>query len=262
MIRWTRNPNEERGVICGCDQQQEWLLPWWWERYSFYNSYPVLFCDFGMSKQAKLWCQKHGDVVAVGFDESFIKSRQEVSSELENAWDKWNFNWASRSAWFKKPFAFLESPYKTSIWLDLDCEVLCYLGNLFEYCSINMPLAMRQEDEVIEGAFPCSTIYNGGVIVFQHGIDILLEQARWTLSSNQDFSADDVILSFLIEKTKTPIFSLPKEWNWDALYGINFFANIFHWTRKTKEIIKTQGGIKPSRDELLGIMVPKIRTTV
>ena len=252
MIRWARNPNEERGVICGCDQRQEWLLPWWWERYSFYNSYPVLFCDFGMSKEAKLWCQKHGEVVSVALDESFIKSRQDISSELESAWSRGNFNWGARSAWFKKPFAFLESPYKISIWLDLDCEVLCHLGNLFEYCSTNMPLAMRAEDKITERAVPCSTIYNGGVTVFQHGIDILLEQARLTLSSNQDFSADDVILSFLIEKTKTPIFSLPKEWNWDAFHGVNFFANIFHWKQQTKELIKTLGGIKPSRDEFLG----------
>jgi len=41
------------GLITGCDETHEWMLPTWWKHYSKRNSSPVSFIDFGMSKSAK-----------------------------------------------------------------------------------------------------------------------------------------------------------------------------------------------------------------
>jgi hypothetical protein len=248
---WKRKPDQERGVICGCDYNQEWLLPWWWERYRFNNDYPVLFCDYGMSKKAKAWCQERGKVVTVSFDETQIRSRKDVPPVLQKKWEKHNnFCWSSRSSWFKKPFAMLESPFKVSVWLDLDCEVLSHLGDLFEYCSFDVRLAIAScNGKIISQKFPCRT-HNGGVIVYYHGIDIIEEQAEWILEWNHQFMAEDNVLSYLIFKNNFRICDLPLEWNWLSAYGMNLYARIFHWNYSSKNYLKTHDGIKPFRDSL------------
>ena len=41
----------ENLFITGCDRNTEWQLPWFWENYSEYNDTPLLFVDFGVSKE-------------------------------------------------------------------------------------------------------------------------------------------------------------------------------------------------------------------
>ena len=77
--RWGRTLNEEnqklfsayrkwqshdvifpKGIIVASDMQQEWLLPWWWEHYTRFNSFPVAFIDFGMSKERENGVKSEG----------------------------------------------------------------------------------------------------------------------------------------------------------------------------------------------------------
>ncbi|MBX7066112.1 MAG: hypothetical protein K1X28_02665 [Parachlamydiales bacterium] len=260
---WKRKPVQEHGIICACDANQEWLLPWWWERYRSYNDYPVLFCDYGMTKNAKKWCLERGQLISLSFDEGWIRPKEEVPPSLQREWTKINKNcWSSRSAWFKKPFALLESPFKKNIFLDVDCEVLSQLGELFEYCTSKTPLVISScSAKVISELFPCEIAHNGGVVVFSHGIDIISHQAEWILKWNTQFFAEDNVLSYLIYKNNCPISDLPIHWNWLAQYGFNFHARIFHWNCSFKNYLRTNGGIKPFRDALQNKMVSDVQSS-
>lgn len=252
LTNWKTSPSQEFGVICACDANQEWLLPWWWKRYRFYNDYPVLFCDYGMSEKAKAWCRERGQLISIPFDDNWIRPKKEIPFSLQKKWPTLNKNcWSSRSAWFKKPFALLHSPFKKSIFLDLDCEVLSYLGPLYEFCTDKTPLVISSCGvPVFSQMFPCETAHNGGVIVFSHGIDIFSELAEWVLKWNHQFFAEDNILSYLIFKNKYPTYDLPREWNWICAYGVNVFARIFHWHSTSKDSLKIHEGIKPFKDAL------------
>ena len=246
---WKNQPLQPRGVLCGSDKEQEWLLPWWWERYSADNEYPVTFIDFGMTDAAHDWCRERGDVVLLKQDMHFIKSREEVDSDLARVWDDWNFAWDKRKAWFKKPFALLYSSYQCGVWLDLDCEVLGSIEALFSTCDSTSQLALAREwrSQDLPYLHP-DVVYNGGVIVFQHGSSIIQQWAQDTLTRNHQFAGDDFLLSQLIYEQQLQVVELPEIYNWRIVKGINLSTVIFHWVGK-KNYIKSHGGIKPSLKE-------------
>ncbi len=61
-----------KGILIGCDQNQEWMLEWWWAHYSRHNCYPVAFVDFGMSQEAKKWCQSKGHWISLDAPKNFV----------------------------------------------------------------------------------------------------------------------------------------------------------------------------------------------
>ena len=78
--QWQKTtPTKEKGILVGCDSKQEWLLEWWYERYSAENQFPVTFADFGMSEKAKAWCARHGELIEVNIDTSFLKPIKKIS---------------------------------------------------------------------------------------------------------------------------------------------------------------------------------------
>jgi hypothetical protein len=109
LCRWGQLACEGPGVMTGCDVNAEWLLPWWWEHYRRCNDYPVAFADLGMSPAARAWCSRRGRVVDVP------RGRAQ--------------------GWFAKPLAVLRSPFRWTLWLDLDCEVRASLGEVFAYAD-------------------------------------------------------------------------------------------------------------------------------
>lgn len=135
----------QEGIIVGCDQAQEWLLPWWWTHYSAHNSYPVLFIDFGMSQQAQEWCKATGLYAKL---EGFENCQQIVVSEDKKRY--WQtligslFNF--RTAFFKKPFALLQSPFPLSLWCDLDCQIRGPLDPLFFLLNFGVEISIKKTD--------------------------------------------------------------------------------------------------------------------
>ncbi len=255
MCSWKRAPDRECGVIVGCDCAQEWLLEWWWERYSAENAFPVAFVDMGMTPTAQKWCLQHGELIDLDLDMRFIKLRDEIDLELVRKWDCSRDVspdiWEARSKWYKKPFALLHSPFERSVWLDLDCEVLGSIDPLFsqdpslqlalvrEYASSHLPQMHRQ------------VRYNGGVIAFTHGAEILQKWADAAVKRNQCFPSDDVLLSALIYEKKYPVLELPEIYNWFLTWGLNINAIIYHWCGPAgKAYIINQGGIKPALQAL------------
>ncbi len=245
---WQREPEKENGILVGCDSRQEWLLEWWWERYSAENDFPVTFIDFGMTQQARNWCQHRGEVISVSMDSSFVKSKEEICLGEANMWEVLYGStlWEARSNWFKKPFACLHSVYKKTIWIDLDCEILRSIGCLFSACNAECPLALVREHGTEN--FPKldpRVYYNGGVIVFFHGSEIIRKWAEDSILRNGHFWSDDNLLSALISEHLVSVMDLPDLFNWNFMWGVNIHAIIFHWVgRKGKDYIDEHGGIK------------------
>ena len=243
---WKCSPSMDVGILCGCDQAQEWLLPWWWEKYTRYNSFPVMFCDFGMSEIARNWCCERGIVTSIFFNERLIKHPRDVPAKLKRTW-KWapKDYWESRSALFKKPFGMLASPFKVSVWLDVDCEVLRPLDSLFDYCDQASLALAKTVGKLSCGLCQGSDVHNGGVVVFRHGIDIIEKQAELIKESNHLFYAEDNVLSYLIEKMNFSIGILPNEWNWQISdWGLFMFAYIAHWNFAAKKLLHFCDGMQ------------------
>ncbi len=232
-----------QGVICGADQRMEHLLPWWWSRYSHSNQFPVTFCDFGMGEGAKKWCKEHGTLMPIL--PTVVCPQDKIKKTAASLWEK-DYGpslWKARPAWFCKPRACLLSPYKQSIWLDLDCEVTCSLTSLFDHYGKHLCLA-REYDT---GA------YNSGVLVFSHNDPLIALWAEASTHSTQCFSGDQQLLTHLIQTHTFPIEELPEEWNYRLSQGFSFQAKIYHWVGTAgKKYIEETGGIFPSLQKLCG----------
>jgi hypothetical protein len=251
---WQRSPEIEKGIIVGCDQQQEWLLEWWWERYSAENDFPVAFIDLGMSSHAIRWCAQRGKVISLDIDSSFVKPKEEISSDLACIWEGFYGPtlWAARPQWFKKPYICLNTPYQKSIWIDLDCEILRPIGDLFAPCPAHFQLALVREHATEH--LPClhpDVRYNGGVICFTHGSEIIRKWAQEAVVRNDIFWGGDPLLSSLIYELQLPVVELPDVYNWRLAQGLNVNALIYHWVGSAgKAYIKNYGGIKRGLQKL------------
>lgn len=197
LFEWSQ-PNSPRGVIVGCDQQLEWMLPWWWMHFHMHNQLPVTFFDFGnLSSQAKNWCLKRGEVKALPSVASHI---EEIAPGIVTSptveWDKLLAE--QRNAWFQKPFACLNSPYESSIWIDLDCQVRNSLEPLFPFCENPVKISMVQETQL--------KALNTGVIVFKKGCPLIRSWAEICLASNRFLRGDQDAMSELLKKQAVPAF--------------------------------------------------------
>jgi hypothetical protein len=218
---------KEEGIVVGSDSAQEWLLPWWWENYSRYNSHPVAFVDLGLSPEKRSWCAERGAVIDLGLDSAFVADRSQmnplIAAVMEN--DVGDWFWSYRNAWFKKPFACLHSPFRKSIWMDTDCEVCGPLDELF--INYGEPLSMARDLH----AYSPYPIYNSGVIVFKQGEPLIAEWAQMAIEQNHLFRGNQDMLSWLIEEKKIAHVDMPGIYNWSRSSSVEKDpqAVIVHW---------------------------------
>lgn len=225
LRRWSQ-PTLEEGIIVGSDLTQEWLLPWWWEHYSRFNSHPVAFVDFGMSHEKKEWCKERGKWIRLPVADLFVAQKEEIDpllvQQMEHACGK-NF-WPSRNAWFKKPLACLQSPFHRSLWIDLDCQINGSVQELFSHSRSG--LAMVQE---LWDVHPDEVRFNAGVIVFEHGLSLIEDWADQSIARNHLFRGDQDVLNAIIQEQKFNVLELPPRYNWSRLSEKNPEAIIQHW---------------------------------
>lgn len=217
-MRWrTSGLREENGIVVGSDDRQEWLLPWWWENYRKHNSFPVAFVDFGLSEKMKEWCRERGEWIRLRIADIFVKDKEEIESSRAEEWERTYGEgfWYSRKTWFKKPLACLQSPFKKSIWIDTDCEVLGKIEGMFEQEGFAIA-----KDQTCKG-------YNSGVMVFQRNDPIVQEWADLSFEKNGEFRGDQDLLSEILAGKM--IAELPPIYNWNVGYGENRKALIYHW---------------------------------
>lgn len=227
------------GVLVGCDATQEWLLPWWWNHYSRHNLHPVLWIDLGLTEKMKEWCRKRGTLITLRIADIFVVPREEILSEHASVWEN-QFGiafWNCRNAWFKKPFAFLQTPFKRSIWIDTDCEVKGSISPLFSYADHPSGLAMRPETYCWRENEP---LFNSGVVVFQWGLPCIELWAQWALEKSDQFAGDQDILSQILLEKKISIPHLPDRYN-QSRRDLTEEALILHWHGSNgKKIIESK----------------------
>jgi len=216
-----------RGVLVGCDQNQEWMLSWWLSHFRKHNKMSVAFADMGMSAEARSWCSTRGKVVSLDSPKDFVLPKQLINKELIAEWEKKYGDglWKSRSQWFRKPFAMLQSPFEETIWLDLDCEVIAPISHLFSKIHNHSGIALARDPiPFVEEAG-----YNSGVIAYQRNSPLLARWAQASLELNDRFLGDQDILSFLIHSENIEIAELSDNYNWQFRCGVNLDAAILHW---------------------------------
>lgn len=215
----------QQGVLVGCDKHQEWLLPWWWKLYERENQFPVAFADFGMTREGRNFCQGRGSILP-------IKGEQGEEAPAEELWKLFFGEEIDqmRSAWFKKPLAFLASPFAETVWLDLDCQVNASLAPLFSFLARGVEMALAPEEELAIFAPKGVKPYNSGVVVFKQGASILKTFAELAREHKGDFIGDQEILSLAIGKSCVPVADLPPEYNWGRKRGPSNRALIYHYT--------------------------------
>ncbi len=212
------------GVIVGCDQKQEWMLPWWWSHYRTHNDLPVAFIDFGMTDHAREWCKARGALITLKAPKGFVYLQSQISSHLQETWEKkyGSHLWSGRDLWFYKPFALLQSPFKKTIWLDLDCEVLGPISHLFNKLHSHSGFALVQDT--------IDTGYNSGVVVYDKSSPLLSLWASACIRTNDQFLGDQEVLTHLIQDRDIEVSELPSKYNWVVKSGINPEAVVLHWS--------------------------------
>lgn len=222
-----------QGVIVGCDANQENLLLFFWLNYRLHNAFPITFMDFGMSSQAKAWCQERGLVIPI--EETLLANPH----QLFEGQTTYRLSLAEhRLAWFKKPLAFSKSPYDKTLWLDLDCLVRGNLSSLFKAFNPKEGFYMMKEPKESLIAFrkegiplPSDSLYNSGVVLFckKH---FLIE--KWIEACKETPSArgDQEVLTSLFEKHLFTPKSLNWRYNWlfGAKKSLHKKAHILHFT--------------------------------
>ncbi|MBS0626171.1 MAG: hypothetical protein JSS32_08995 [Verrucomicrobia bacterium] len=223
------------GIVVGCDQNQEWLLPWWWDHYSATNSYPVLFVDFGLSNRAKRWCSERGICQPLA---TFSKFREHpIAEEKRKKWEGYITSiFSIRTALFKKPFALLQSPFPLTLWIDLDCQVLGSLEPLFSFLHLGIEILVRrnrsvhEEHHVSHGILaPGEKSYNSGVVGFHKNGPLISAWAQEILERNQEYITDEHALSRVLLEKSPRLMELPPIYNWNPLYGPNPEAVVIHY---------------------------------
>lgn len=249
MYKWASVNTLGDGVLVGCNASQEWLLSWWYMNYRMHNEFPITFVDFGdMSETAKEWCLRRGQLKSLSIQiENFVASLDNVPLEQAITW-QWREDYdieQARFAWFKKPFACLQSPFKRTIWMDLDCQVRKSITPIYDYCENDCGFAIAKEhpsqqekhelDEIIKKG---EVEYNSGVFVFKHGIPLIQEWAEMCLAQNSYLRGDQETLSLLIFNKKLHISTLPFEYNTRYHIQEENDPTIIHWLGMGQEIIK------------------------
>lgn len=227
----------EWGVVVAADRGAEWLLNWWWECYSRHHQQPVAFVDFGMSEEARKWCQERGELIAFAHND-FVKDKDEISLMQQKKWEGiYGVKvWEARKSWFKKPLAMLQSPFEKSVWMDLDCEVCQPIDGIFEGIEKGKLGVVRVEKR---------GMYNSGVVVFDQESPLLRAWAKACLEEHGDVIGDETVLSQIIRKKKYPFMEVGKEYNWMMGWGYNPRIKVAHWAANWGKIcIETMGGIQ------------------
>lgn len=242
MISWSL-PTQEEGIIVAADANSEWLLSWWWTRYHTYNTLPVVFIDFGMSCLGKTFCEEHGTLVCLSQNLSFSPSQ---NTQWETIYGKQL--WEKRQSWLKKPFALLQTPFLRTLWLDLDCEVLTSLASLFGLPGDILLAEETQASHVREREnntiYEDETLYNSGVILYNHGSKVIEKWAQKILQHSGEFWGDQHALSRVIYEEKINIEPLHENYNWRMSQGFNIHAAVIHWVGSWgKEYIRKHGGL-------------------
>ena len=202
-------------IITGVDHSHEDLLPWWIE--TTLNAMPmarIYVCDFGMSPAAR---GRINDKYPVEFSRPF------------------NGTTAKKLGWFYKVEAVMTAPSQSVCWLDVDCQILTDISDVFDLVPPGMIGLTR---DIVRGNW-----WATGVIVVNDRPS-LLETWDKRLNAGDGIRGDQEALYELIGKNPhEQIQELPQDYQWLRI-SLNKGKDsptkkVIHWTGpKGKEYIR------------------------
>lgn len=207
----------DKGVLIGGNEKVEWLLDWWWKHYSRHNDLPVAFVDLGLSKEKRQWCMENG---------ALIDLSGSCLAPVDNKTFKCNCGW--------KPFSIFFAPFKTTAWIDLDCEVRGNVEGMFEFGQkfaiakdnlYHNARRVRKNKEVRE-AMQGEIMYNAGVLVVHQDSQLLQLWMNAIKAGPQEWrKSDQPLLQTLLTKKPDLFELLPQKYNYLCPY--KWFAKEF-----------------------------------
>ena len=174
--RGTNLSKFDKAFVTGCDKSNEWMLDWFIDNYLKHNDTPIVFADFGISKQKLEQINKEKKFYAVMH---FQKER--------------NF-----AGWFLKPTALIHTPAEQVVWIDTDCEVLGDLSGIFDDLEPRK-LNMVQDRPWTKRNGSKGPWYNSGIVGV---IDrpLILKQWEVACTNNPVYRGDQEVLYFMLDE--------------------------------------------------------------
>ena len=191
-------------ILTGVDSNHEDLLPWWLNNAIKHNSNENIgVWDFGMSSAM----------------------REKIQKEYSDVWLSIPLEKRKDSGWFYKLHAVIDAPEKRVAWLDVDCEILTNIEDVFDMVPDDMIGLTR---DWVRGNW-----WATGVIVVNDRPDLLYNWNDRLLSG--DIRGDQEALEALVGKdTHSQIQELPQDYQWLRLSIANGkdspTKKVVHWT--------------------------------
>lgn len=190
--------------ITGYDSSTEWMLKWFLKNYNKHCKTPI---------------------VTYNFDEF----KTPIKGDIKN--------------WFKKPFAMIDASRvaKNVCWIDLDCEVMDSIDDIFNQCEPNKLLMAEDKPWTIRRQ---EKWHNSGVVAFKSRPNILDEWAA-AVAYNPKVGDQEVLHSLLQNPLRriSHITDMKRNYNTLRIDLIDSTApeniKVMHWTgAKGKEHIR------------------------
>ena len=192
-------------ILTGVDDNHEDLLPWWLNNAIKHNTNENIgVWDLGMSSAM----------------------REKIQTQYPNVWLSIPLTKNLNSGWFYKLHAVIDAPEKRVAWLDVDCEILTNIEDIFNLVPPDMVGLTR---DWVRGNW-----WATGVIVVNDRPDLLY---KWNnrLLMNDGIRGDQEALEALIGKNNNEeIQELPQEYQWLRI-SLNQGKDsptkkVIHWT--------------------------------
>ena len=202
----------EEAYVTGCDNTQEWMLPWFLKNFKKNNKKPLIFANFGIT------------------DLSLQIVRENVHAVMD-------LTKTEEKGWFKKPLTMLKSPSKKTVWLDTDCEVRENTDDIFDLIESEKLLMARDEPWTWRRGH---LWHNSGVVGFQDKPVILYQWVK-AIKENPEEGDQEVLDKILSPITKIKyIKDLPNSYNVLRIQlekdGYGGEIKIAHWTGQNGKI--------------------------
>ena len=197
--------------LTGSDHNLQDLLPWWVGCVRKHNpDIHITIADFGLTDSAKDWVKHNVNHVIV-------------------------YERHPTLAWFLKPQSMIDCPYEYTCWLDLDCEMVAPVPEIFDFPTEDK---MALTHDVVRG----NPDHNAGMFWWAVGVNvvkgkpqILKDWARNTI--NTDLRGDQEVLHKMIQVNQdynNQIIKMPLEYQWLRISLANGYDSpnkkIIHWT--------------------------------
>lgn len=192
-------------ILTGVDTNHENLIEWWLRNATTHiKDETIGVWDFGMSPQ----------------------KREMIKTHFPNVWLSIPLAKRTDSGWFYKLHAVIEAPEKRVAWLDVDCEILTDISDVFELVPPDMIGLTR--DTVRDNWWAT------GVIAVVDRPELLY---TWNnrLLRNDGIRGDQEALKDLIGKnTHEQVIELPQDYQWLRI-NLNHGKDsptkkVIHWT--------------------------------